>query len=144
MAEIRKTDDTRKPPINPQWEIDTVVLGRYLLEGKLEEWFNNELAEALHQLISTNGEGNIDVTFHDCEPIMQFWTEAYYDELTCSKPLAGAIEAMIDSWGSDINDDECGPQLRRSLLRCREVLLAAVDKIDTTLRHYSDDTVDVS
>src|SRR5438270_8714325 len=143
MAEIKKMDDAQKPTIDPKWEIDAAELGRYLLDGKLEEWFNNELAEALHEFISPHGEGHIDVEFQDGELVMQFWTEANYD-LTCSKPLAGAIEEMIDSWGNDIEDDLCGAGLRRSLRRLRVVLLAAVDKIDTTLHPYSDDTANIT
>ncbi len=99
----------------------------------LEKWFKTELSEALRVLIVQ--EGVVDISFGDDDnPRIQFWADgAQYDELTFSEPLAGKIEGLIDDWGSDIDDDEAGPQLRNQLSKLRDVLRAALDKIDITL-----------
>ncbi len=99
----------------------------------LEKWFKTELSEALRELIVEDGV--VDIAFGDDDnPRIQFWAGcAQYDELTFSEPLAGKIESLIDDWGSDIDDDEAGPRLRNQLVKLRDVLRAALDKIETVL-----------
>lgn len=138
--------DEVKPPIDVGWQINedqcrSAMLAEindafhYLYTEALEKWFNNELGKALIYFIAE--EGVIDIGFDDVEPSIKFWADcAKHDELICSKPLAGIVEGMIDAWGGDIDDDQCGADLRRKLHRLREVLLAAADKIETTLLPY--------
>jgi hypothetical protein len=136
-----------KKPIDTRWEVNSDDLKAAMMEEinnafgdnlytvALEKWFNKELAHALVVFIAE--EGVVDITFEGGEPVIKFWADgAQYDELTRSKRLAGTIEEMIETWGGDISDDQCGGGLRRKLRRLREVLLVAVDKIDTTLLPY--------
>ncbi len=99
----------------------------------LKKWFKTELSEALRELIVEDGV--VDITFGDDDsPRIQFWAgSAQYDELTFSERLAGKIESLIDDWAGDIDDDEGGPRLRNQLSNLRDVLRAALDKIDTAL-----------
>jgi hypothetical protein len=112
---------------------------RTLNSKSLERWFKKELSDALRTLIVD--DGIVGISFDDQNnPILKFWAGgAQYDELTCSSladgdGLAEELDQLIRDWASDIADTEVGLRNRAQLSRLRDVMLAAVDKIETALR----------
>ncbi len=105
----------------------------------IQRWFKKELSAALRTLIVD--DGIVGISFDDQNnPILKFWAGgAAYDELTCSSLADGngldeELDQLIRDWAGDIDDAEAGPRNRAQLCRLRDVMLAAVDKIETALR----------
>lgn len=105
------------------------------MDESLMDWLQRELSEALRVAIVEDGVMWIE--FDEDEPYLQFHTDIDPDaEFICKEPMAGAVDELISLWGSDIDDENRGPDLRRKLQRLQQVLLDAASTIEARLLKY--------
>lgn len=113
--------------------VDCIVDGFETISTEsLTIWFKKELSEALREQVVRRGVCSISLDGSDNPAIVFHAACGEYEELTCREVLADELTELIDCY-SEGEDLKYHPENIMKLTRLREVMSAAIDKIDAVI-----------